>query len=131
MVAKVIGNRGEYLGGNVGLGRAAVPDGTLNWVVAIGKVGDVAYINAAGLNAHPTKLSYFCQGTGATLQFTLSPEKAACDEDPNVQDMVVWGNSVTPTNDIQAIVDANKVPIGFTAIKVTFTGTGQVMIAGR
>lgn len=132
MVAKVIGNRGSALDGNGGLGRAQVANGTVNWVAVTGsEIGDIAYIRSSGFNSYDTKLSYAVQGSGATVEFTLENEARATDETAANQANILWGNSITASASIQAVVDANKNPIGFTVAKVTFTAPGVVYLFGR
>ncbi len=130
--AKVIGNHGKAFEGSRRGGNGQAPDGTINWVAVYGQAaGDVAYIKAAGFNSYQTKLSYAVQGSAGTVEFTLMNEEEASNPNPDVQASVLWGNSITASGDIQAVVDANKIPVGFTVAKVTFAGPGVLYLFGR
>lgn len=131
MTAKVVGNRG----GQRPLQGKQVPMSSVNWVAVTGKAGDVAYVRSTSFNNYETKLCYAIQANAASVasvQLTLANEELACSKNANDQAMVPWDTAIPATTAITPLVDStNKLPIGFAALKVTFTGTGVVYIFGR
>lgn len=127
--AKVVGNRGHYLNGVSGVGKAVLPDGTIGWNAVVGKSGDVAYLAAASVHSNDRVQQgyYFQSGAGATVDFTLANANMATDASPGAQDNVQWANTLTVANDGTIV----KAEVCFTAIRITFTGDGEVYVLAR
>jgi len=130
MVAKVQGNRGATsLGGSKGIGITQAPDGSIGWVGVTGSAaGDVAYLRAVDCTSlDKVQQGYFFQATGgATIDFTLVNGERATNPDPTVQANVPWANTLT-----LATTAITKSPVAFAAIRVTFTGPGEVYVVAR
>lgn len=105
---------------------ASFPDDINNTLVthiyadAAGKI----YLSASGLGKatrHVRNLA-FQSNVPVQVAFTLCPTKEALDEDPEIQASIIWDVSNLPANTITMF---NKT---FTAMRLTFTGAGELHI---
>lgn len=128
---KMLGNRGSYLTGVGGIGASTYPDGSIGWVGIVGKAGEIIYLGASEVHSlDKVQVGYFFQSpAGAKIDFTLANIGLAKNPDPAVQVGVPWGNTLTvPAG---ATIVTTPTPLAFAAIRVTFTGDGELYIVTR
>jgi hypothetical protein len=137
MGVKAIGNRGAYdRSGALGIGGRA-QSVLVNWSGYVADAaGGVIYVSAGDVTSHKDAVyqGYFFQAVGNSVKvaYTLQNPGTACDPRPSVQSSVAWVNeqTIAPGNIVPAQL-AVAGPVGFAALRLTFTLAGEFYIVAR
>lgn len=136
MGVKAIGNRGEfYRGGSQGMGGRIQPV-LVNWTgFSSDAEGGVVYLTAGDVTAHKDAVyqGYFFQAIGSSVvvDYSLVNPGVACN--PQSQSEAYWTNTQTVAAGpiVIATLGTAGQPIGFAALRLTFSGAGEFFIVSR
>jgi hypothetical protein len=139
MAVNVISNRGSYdRSGSLGIGGRIQPV-LVNWVgVTADAEGGVITLSAGDVTAHKDAVyqGYFFQALGSAVkvEYTLVNPGVACDP-RNIGVTAYWNNAQTvPGTGVitPAMLAADTPnPIGFAALRLTFTAACEFYIVAR